>query len=166
MGFPGGSDGKETACNTGNLGSISGSGRSLGERNGNPFQYSYLENSMDRGAWWATAHGVTKSQTHWPTNTTNIETHTYICIYICMYVCLLLFKNVILHPHFIMCEYQILTLFNHSTTNRNSLTSHIFCTTNSDATKIHVPVFLHTDAFVFLGYFPTAGCLGQRIFLI
>ena len=83
-----------------------------------------------------------------------------------MYVCLLLFKNVILHPHFIMCEYQILTLFNHSTTNRNSLTSHIFCTTNSDATKIRVPVFLHTDAFVFLGYFPTAGCLGQRIFLI
>ena len=64
MDFPGGSDGKETACNTGDLGSISGSGRSLGERNGNPFQYSYLENSMDRGAWWATAHGVTKSQTH------------------------------------------------------------------------------------------------------
>ena len=64
MDFPGGSDGKETACNTGDLGSISGSGRSLGERNGNPFQYSYLENSMDRVAWWATAHGVTKSQTH------------------------------------------------------------------------------------------------------
>ena len=50
MGFPDGSDGKETACNTGDLGSISGSGRSLGEGNGNPFQYSYLENSMDRGA--------------------------------------------------------------------------------------------------------------------
>lgn len=84
-----------------------------------------------------------------------------------MYVCLFLFKNVIiLHPHFIVCEYRILTLFNHSTTNRNSLTFHIFCTTNNDAIKILVPVFLPTVAFVFLGYFPTAGCLGQRIFLI
>ena len=166
MGFPGGSDGKETACNTGDLGSISGSGRSLGEGNGNPFQYSYLENSMDRGAWWATAHGVTKSQTQL-TNQHNKYRDTHIYMYIHMYVCLLLFKNVIiLHPHFIMCEYQILTLFSHSTANRNSLTSHIFCTTNSDATKIRVPVFLHTDAFVFLGYFPIAGCLGQRIFLI
>ena len=48
---------------TGDLGSISGSGRSLGEGNGYPLQYSCLENSMDRGAWWATVHGVTKNQT-------------------------------------------------------------------------------------------------------
>ena len=60
---PGGSDGKESACRTGDVGSIPGSGRSPGERNGYPFQYSCLENSMDRGAWWATVHGVTKSQT-------------------------------------------------------------------------------------------------------
>ena len=50
-GFPGGSDGKESACHTGDLGSILGLGRSSGEGNGNPLQYSYLENSMDRGAW-------------------------------------------------------------------------------------------------------------------
>ena len=63
MSFPGGSDGKESACNVGNLSSILGWGRSLGEGNGSPFQYICLENSMGRGAWWATAHGVTKSWT-------------------------------------------------------------------------------------------------------
>ena len=47
---------------TRNAGSIPGSGRSPGEGNGNPLQYSFLENPMDRGAWWATDHGVTKSQ--------------------------------------------------------------------------------------------------------
>ena len=62
MGFPGGSDGKETACNAGDSGSIPGSGRSPGEGNGNPLQYSSLENAMDRGAWRATVHGITKSQ--------------------------------------------------------------------------------------------------------
>ena len=61
--FPGGSVGKESACNTGDLGSIRGLERSPGERNGNPLQYSCLENSMDRGAWWATVHGVTKRWT-------------------------------------------------------------------------------------------------------
>ena len=62
-GFPGDSDGKESACNAGDLGLIPGSGRSLGEGNGNPLQYSCLENPMDRGAWQATVHGVTKNQT-------------------------------------------------------------------------------------------------------
>ena len=50
-GFPGGSDSKESACNAGDLGLIPGSGRSPGEGNGNPLQYSCLENCMDRGAW-------------------------------------------------------------------------------------------------------------------
>ena len=59
--FPGGSDGKESAFSAGDLGSIPGSGRSPRKRNGSPPQYSCLENSMDRGAWWATVHGVTKS---------------------------------------------------------------------------------------------------------
>ena len=63
MGFPGGSDGKESACNGGELSSIPGLGRSLGEGNGNAFQYFCLENSVDRGFWWATVHGVSKSQT-------------------------------------------------------------------------------------------------------
>ena len=58
--FPGGSDSKESACN---VSSISGLGRSLGEGNGNPLQSSCLGNLMDRGAWQATAHEVTKSQT-------------------------------------------------------------------------------------------------------
>ena len=61
--FPGGSLGKESACNVGNPGSILGLGRSPGEGTGNPLQYSCLENFMDRGAWWAPVHGVTKSQT-------------------------------------------------------------------------------------------------------
>ena len=63
-GFPGGSDGKESACNVGDLGSIPGSGRSPhGGRHSNPVQDSCLENPMDRGAWRATVHGVAKSQT-------------------------------------------------------------------------------------------------------
>ena len=61
QGFPGGSDGKESACYSGDLGLIPGWGRSPGEGNGNPLQCSCLENFMDRGAWWATVHGVTKS---------------------------------------------------------------------------------------------------------
>ena len=63
LGFPGGSDGKESARNAGDPGSIPGSGKSPGEGNGNPLQYSCLGNPMDRGTWWATVHGVTKSQT-------------------------------------------------------------------------------------------------------
>ena len=60
--FPGGSDGKASAYNAGDLGSIPGSGRSPGEGNGNPLQYSCLENPMDGGAWWATVHGVAKGR--------------------------------------------------------------------------------------------------------
>ena len=63
QGFPGGSDGKASARNAEGPGSIPGSGRSPGEGNGNPLQYSCLENSMDGGAWWATVHGVAKSRT-------------------------------------------------------------------------------------------------------
>ena len=61
--FPGGSDDKESACNAGDLGSFSGTGRSSGDVNGYLLQYSCLENSMDRGDWWATVYGVTTSQT-------------------------------------------------------------------------------------------------------
>ena len=61
--FPGGSDGKESACIVGSLGLIPGLGRSLGGGRGNPLQYSCLENSKDRGAWWATVYGTAKSWT-------------------------------------------------------------------------------------------------------
>ena len=60
--FPGGSDCKDSAYNAGDPGSIPGSGRSPGEGNGNPLQYSCLENPVDGGAWLATVHGVAKSQ--------------------------------------------------------------------------------------------------------
>ena len=56
MGFPGGSDGKESACNSRDPGLIPGSGRSPGEENGYSLQYSCLEKAMDRGAWWAIVH--------------------------------------------------------------------------------------------------------------
>ena len=59
-GFPHSSVSKESACNAGDLGLIPGSGRSPGEGNGNPLQYSCLENAMDRGAWQASAHGVAR----------------------------------------------------------------------------------------------------------
>ena len=59
--YPGGSEGKAPACNAGDPGSIPGSGSSPGEGNGNPLQYSCLENPMDGRAWWATVHGVAKS---------------------------------------------------------------------------------------------------------
>ena len=61
--FPHSSLDKESACSVGDLGLIPGLGRSPRKGNGNPLQYSCLENSMDRGAWWATVHGVAKSQT-------------------------------------------------------------------------------------------------------
>ena len=63
MGFPGGSEVKASACNAGDLGSIPGSGRSPREGNGNPLQYSCLENPMDGGAWWAIVLRVAESDT-------------------------------------------------------------------------------------------------------
>ena len=72
-GLPYSSDGKESACNARDLGSIPGSGRSPGEGNGNPLQYSCLENLMDRGILQAIVHGVTKSQTQ----LSDSHTHTW-----------------------------------------------------------------------------------------
>ena len=63
MGFPGGAEVKASACNAGDLGSIPGLGRSPGKGNGNPLQYSCLENPMDGEAWWAIVHGIAKSRT-------------------------------------------------------------------------------------------------------
>ena len=83
-GFTGGLDSKESACHAGDLGFIPGSGRSPGEGNGNLLQYSCLENSMDRGAWWAIVHGAAKNWTqlsdfrfHSPPPNSYVETLTY-----------------------------------------------------------------------------------------
>ena len=74
--FPGSSGGNEFACNAGDPGLISESGRFPGKENGNLLQYFCLENSMDRGAWWATVHGVVKSQTRLSDFThTHTDTH-------------------------------------------------------------------------------------------
>ena len=63
LGFPGGSAGMKSTCNVGDLGLIPGLGRYSGEGNSHPLQYSCLKDPMDKGAWWATVYGVTKSQT-------------------------------------------------------------------------------------------------------
>ena len=80
---PGGSDGEESDCSAGDLGSILGLGRSPGEGNGCLLQYSYLENPIGRGTWWATVHGVTKSrtwlsdqQTQWQPLNDGVQGHT------------------------------------------------------------------------------------------
>ena len=74
LGFPGGSDDKESTCSTGDLGSIPGLGRSPGEGNSYPLQYSGLENSMDRGAWGAIVHGVAMSLTQLSKHASSIIT--------------------------------------------------------------------------------------------
>ena len=82
-GFPCGSDSKESACNAGDPDLIPGMGRSPGERNGNPLQYSCLENSMDRGVWLATVHGLAKTWTRLSNYAyfyTYIYTHTHVYI--------------------------------------------------------------------------------------
>ena len=66
--FPGGAEVKASACNVGDLGLTPGSGRSPGEGDGNPLQYSCLENPMDRGAWWATVHGSQRVGCDWATS--------------------------------------------------------------------------------------------------
>ena len=77
--FSGGSDGKESSCNAGNLGSIPRLGRSPGGGRGYPLQYSYRENSVDRGAWWATVHGVAEwDRTEWLTLSLSLHFHKYI----------------------------------------------------------------------------------------
>ena len=76
LNFPGGSDGKESACNADDSGLIPGSGRSPGEENSNPLHYSCLGNLMDREAWRAAIHGVSKRVKHYLVTKQQIETYT------------------------------------------------------------------------------------------
>ena len=73
LGFPGGSVVKNPPVNARHLGSITGSGRSSGEENGNPFQYSCLGNPMDRGAWWATVHELQESAMTYQLNNNKVD---------------------------------------------------------------------------------------------
>ena len=84
--FPGGSDGKASACNMGDPDSIPGPGRSPGEVNGNPLQYPCLKKSMDGGAWWATVHGVTKSGTWLSNFTSPYSTRNYTQYFVITYM--------------------------------------------------------------------------------
>ena len=77
-GFPCRSDGKESACNEGAPSSIPGLGKTPGEENGDPFQYSHLENAMDRGVWWAAIYGVAQSRTQLKRLSSSIYMYTYI----------------------------------------------------------------------------------------
>ena len=96
----GGSDGKESACNAGDLGSVPDSGRSPGEGNSNPCQYFCLENSTDRGAWRATVHKVVKSQTWLRANTySQVQRPHWLPVYmlICLFVFFFLKPSTIVH---------------------------------------------------------------------
>ena len=94
MGYPGGSDGKESACNAGHPGSIPALGRSPGEGNGNPLQYSCPENSMDRGVWPATVHGLAELGT-----TEQMTPCIYICIYIYIHISVYIHTHTHTHTH-------------------------------------------------------------------
>ena len=112
MDFPGGSEGKASNCNAGDLGSIPGSGRPPGEGNGNPLQYSCLENPIDRDAWWATVHGIAKSRTQLSDFTFSISflsihksiKYTYLCMYKHLCIVFLNFTFLALKMFFILLK--------------------------------------------------------------
>ena len=88
MGFPGSSDSKESPYSAGDLGSIPGPRTSPGEGNGNPLQYSCLENPMHKGAWQASVHGVTKSWTQ-----LRDFSSLHVCVCVCVCVCVVLLRH-------------------------------------------------------------------------
>ena len=88
MGFPGGSVVKNLPANARDVGSIPRLGRSPGRGNSNPLQCSCWDNPIDRGPWWATVHGVTKSWT-W------LSTRAFMCVYLCMCVCIYIFLTLV-----------------------------------------------------------------------
>ena len=108
LGFPSGSDGKESACNAGDSGSIPGSGRAPGEGNGNPLQYSCLENPMDRGAWQANFnHEVKCSRTVLPNRTYDSDGKV---LHLCCPNIVSAIKGEMLHFYFIVIHFNSVTL--------------------------------------------------------
>ena len=109
-GFPGGSVVKNPPANAKHPGLIPGLGRSPGEENGNPLQYSCLEYPMDREVWWATVHEVSKNQTRLK----RLNRHTYICV--CIYMYMYVYTYTCIYTHiYISTQYRyILSLFNWS----------------------------------------------------
>ena len=100
-------------ANTGDTGSIPGSGRSLGEGNGNPLQYSCLGNLIDRGAWRVPVHGVTKNQTQlsdWTTTTTEMQCPTIFCV-VSFYGCLYVYMYIASRKHFAFALFKIICVF-------------------------------------------------------
>ena len=130
VGFPSGSDGKESACHMGDSGSIPGSGRSSGEGNGNPLHYSYLENPMDRGAWQAAVHGLQSVRHDWATKrTVYLSLLLFICFgafphfrqtYLCEIICLLFFQIPIYRRSFSESESDH-RYTNHQTDGKNKI---------------------------------------------
>ena len=98
-----GSDGKASVCNAGDLGLIPGSGRSPGKGNGYPLHYSCLENLVDRGTWWATVRGITKSWTRL-SDLTLLTFHRSLSFWLLCYKWVDIFKNFILNG---FCDYNL-----------------------------------------------------------
>ena len=99
LGFPGGSDGKVSACSAGDLGSVPGSERSPAEGNGNLLQYSCLENSMDGGTWQAAVHGIAELDTTEQLDCFT-DTHAILAIIIETFYSILYFSRCLRMPYF------------------------------------------------------------------
>ena len=114
-GFPGGSEVKVSACNAGDLGSIPGSGKSPEEGNGNPLQYSCLENPMDGGAWWATVHRIAKSRTR-------LSNFTFTFTF-CKHICYIKTTQVREEYSMFKSQFYVYLSFYHCITNFHKLSS-------------------------------------------
>ena len=93
------------------VGSIPGSGRSPGEGNGNPLRYSCLENPMDRGAWWATVHGVARSCTWLSNFAPSICIYVYMYTYVYMYICICMYVYVYICIYMYICMYICIRMY-------------------------------------------------------
>ena len=110
--IPNGSDNKESACSAGDPSSIPGSGSSTGEGNGHPLQYSCLENSMDRGDWQATVHGVTENQAplsnlHFQNISSSQMYFWSLCVILCSFSIVdIVIYSVFFYLHHIPCKFD------------------------------------------------------------